>query len=745
MAGTIAKLLISLGLESADFSKGLDGAAQQANGLGSKITGFLGPAVLGTAVAGVAAVGGAFVTAIGNAQEAQDVFAQTEAVVKSTGEAAGLSAQQMGDLASSLSAASGKSTFGDEAILQGENLLATFTEIKDPVFKDATSAMVDMAAALKTDVAGGAIQLGKALNDPIAGVSALSRVGVSFTDDQKKVIESLVKTGDVAGAQKIILAELNKEFGGSAAAAANTFSGKIATLKDKFGELLETAGTKFLPVLTTVIDTLNSPQVQAIISGLIDGVFNGIGAAIEFVVPLLQTFTGYMQPTLEAVGYLITDFMTIGPLSSEFGEDLGYLAEQLGVPTALIDPLEKGIFAIQSAFIGASSATSPFADIIASLPDRIQPVIDGLLQAFGTFGTFIAATISFVANTWNTYGSQIVSSTLTTFNTVITTATNVLTAVLKVVNVVLGEILKFWQANGQDITNTVAQLWLGVQKIIQLAMQVINTIIVPTLTGIANFITLHSGIIQRIFTDVWQIISTVIKTAIDLITTVLQVALALWNGDWTGAWNLIQEFSARFVVNLIKVFSSLVDGVQNVFKLTLDGAKALLLGFIGDASQIGSDIVRGIIDGIEGAADWLFDTLKHLASNALEAAKAAIGIGSPSKLFNTDFGQPIVEGAIKGVEALKPMLNDTLANLVTIPEIPNLFSGIPTQGSNDPFNLAGLKAKLPTTSSKSVNINANVDARGADRGAADRIKDAFKQIGDSLGNDVDLRIRLGAT
>jgi hypothetical protein len=61
-------------------------------------------------------------------------------------------------------------------------------------------------------LSGQAIQLGKALNDPIAGISALSRVGVTFTEEQKATIESMVKMGDVAGAQKLILAELAREF-----------------------------------------------------------------------------------------------------------------------------------------------------------------------------------------------------------------------------------------------------------------------------------------------------------------------------------------------------------------------------------------------------------------------------------------------------------------------------------------------------------------------------------------------------
>lgn len=99
-------------------------------------------------------------------------------------------------------------------------MLLTFTNIGKDVFPDATSTMLDMATAMNggltpsaEQLKGTSIQLGKALNDPISGISALSKVGVTFTEQQKKQIEAMVQAGDAAGAQKLILAELGREFG----------------------------------------------------------------------------------------------------------------------------------------------------------------------------------------------------------------------------------------------------------------------------------------------------------------------------------------------------------------------------------------------------------------------------------------------------------------------------------------------------------------------------------------------------
>ncbi len=180
----------------------------------------LGSAVLDLGIGALKDFAGAISDGIADAKENAKIQAQTAAVIASTGGAAGVSAQHIADYASALSAAAGKSLFGDDQIQQSENLLLTFSNIKGSALDAATAMSVDMAQALGGAPKDAAIQLGKALNDPIAGVSALSRVGVTFTDEQKATIATMMQMGDVSGAQGVILAELNKEFGGSAAAAA---------------------------------------------------------------------------------------------------------------------------------------------------------------------------------------------------------------------------------------------------------------------------------------------------------------------------------------------------------------------------------------------------------------------------------------------------------------------------------------------------------------------------------------------
>lgn len=181
-------------------------------------------------------VGLTFSAIISATKEQEAAMAQLEARLKSTGGVVGYTSAELEQFATELQ---GLTTFGDEAIISMEALLASFTNIRGEVFKDATKAILDMSVAMDQDLKTSALQVGKALNDPIAGINALSRAGVKFSKAQKEVIKNLVETGKTAEAQKILLQELQVEFGGSAVAARDTFGGALKGLQNAFGDLLE--------------------------------------------------------------------------------------------------------------------------------------------------------------------------------------------------------------------------------------------------------------------------------------------------------------------------------------------------------------------------------------------------------------------------------------------------------------------------------------------------------------------------
>ena len=166
-----------------------------------------------------------------------------EAVIRATGEAAGFSAEQLKKMAGDLQKVT---NFGDEVTISAMAVLATFKEIKGDQFREAIKSAQDMSSVLGTDLQGSVLQLGKALNDPIKGITALSRAGVSFTQEQKDLIKALQESGEIMGAQQVILAELKGEFGG----AAEEMADPITQAFNNLGDAGERLGLILLPVFT---------------------------------------------------------------------------------------------------------------------------------------------------------------------------------------------------------------------------------------------------------------------------------------------------------------------------------------------------------------------------------------------------------------------------------------------------------------------------------------------------------------
>jgi hypothetical protein len=221
-------------------------------------------------VLGGLAIGAGLKVAIGEFEEAEKTARQTEAVIKSTGNAAEISAAQQDKMVDSLSRLA---AVDDEVVAGGANIIRTFTSIKGEAFEPTLAAALDMSAALGTDLKSSAMAVGKALNDPAAGLTKLTRMGVTFTAQQKEQVKALQASGDTLGAQKIILAELEKEFGGTAEA--NVTSS--AKMKVAFGNAAESVGGVLAPAMekgaqaaelaAKAFDALPGPMQTAAVAG----------------------------------------------------------------------------------------------------------------------------------------------------------------------------------------------------------------------------------------------------------------------------------------------------------------------------------------------------------------------------------------------------------------------------------------------------------------------------------------------
>ena len=143
-------------------------------------------------------------------------------------------------------------------IKESQALLLTFKDIASSAdevggaFDRATQLTLDMASAGFGSVTDNAKQLGKALNDPIAGLTALRRSGIQFTEAQQDQIRTLVESGQVLEAQNMILEEIENQVGGTAEATANSTD----KMKVAFSQASESIGMALLPAVEALVPIL---------------------------------------------------------------------------------------------------------------------------------------------------------------------------------------------------------------------------------------------------------------------------------------------------------------------------------------------------------------------------------------------------------------------------------------------------------------------------------------------------------
>jgi SLT domain-containing protein len=332
--------------------------------------------IVGSVSRAMKSLGGAMAVPIKAAQEQVRVETQLDAVLKSTGEAAGLNAEQLKDMAAEMQS---MTTFGDEAVIGMQNLLLTFTNIggSGGIFERTTKVALDVATAMGMDLKSSALQLGKALNDPATGLSMLTRVGITFSEEQKKVIKQLQATGDMAGAQTVILQELERQFGGSAEAAASTFGGAMTQVQNAVGDVMEALGN-FVVKNEGVIAI-----VKELASGILDFAtdLGKLGESQEGQIEIAQMF---QKVLVGLVNTFATFIEVMGSMAKMFVDSAIAVADFLGVEALLtkeqrellpeMQKVDAELANIEVSMISASGHTKEHRERYAELKVELKEV-----------------------------------------------------------------------------------------------------------------------------------------------------------------------------------------------------------------------------------------------------------------------------------------------------------------------------------------------------------------------------------
>jgi hypothetical protein len=311
----------------------------------------------GLTVGVTAPIVGIGAAALGAAADAEKAQSKVESVFKSMEADAWTTVDALNAQAEAMAKAT---TFDDDSVKAAQATLLTFGNVTGETFDRAIESSADLAAFFETDMETAALQLGKALQNPVDGMAKLGRQGIIFTDEQKALVAELTASGDLIGAQGVILDEVAKQVGTVAEDLAATSGGQMTQAMNQLGEAGEAIGVFLLPVLSQLAGWLQT-----------------LATWFTSLDPGMQGFIVTVGAIAAAIGPVV---FILGSLSSAFGA--------VGTAFKVLSTL-----LLTNPFVAIAAAAAALVILIVTNWDQIKEVIGNALKvisdALGAFGDFV--------------------------------------------------------------------------------------------------------------------------------------------------------------------------------------------------------------------------------------------------------------------------------------------------------------------------------------------------------------------
>jgi phage-related protein len=558
---------------------------------------------------------------INEAAEFQTLQEKTAAVLKSTGNAAGVSVKHIQAQAAALESLSG---VDELSIINGQNLLATFTGISNQVGKgndiydQATKAALNLSSAMGTDMKAASLQVGKALNDPIRGMTALRRSGVSFTEQQTKQVARMQENGNLMGAQKLILAELSKEFGGAAKAVGSGFAGSMARAKDAVSDMLRNIATKLLPTLTKMADWIATKGVPALQEW-----WQKQGPQIIAVLRKVGTFIqGTVLPALKALGT--------------------WLANNSGTVTKLVVALTAGIVAFKAYMAVTSAVTTVLstyrsvkqAIIMLSYNERVMQ-----LQATAAKVKDMAVTAAKkTAELAAAAATKAVAAAQWLLNAAM--SANPIGLVIAAIVALVAVLVVLWKKN-EGFRRVVTAVWNAIKAAFGVVVKAIVAYLKVWWAGVQK---------------AWDVVKAAFRIGVALVSAYVRTWLAVLKAVWSGVTGAFRAGVAA----VKSVFGAIVGFFKGVWDRVVSLFTSMPAKFLGFAQ----DTIGGFIEGIKSKAGEIVSTIKEFVTDKIPGfVKDALGIASPSKVM-IPLGGNVVEGLAKGIKDKGQKLEEAMREVM---------------------------------------------------------------------------------
>lgn len=646
-------MAINLPIVSTFDGKGVTGAIAGIQNLGAKLLGF-GALVAGAfVVREVIQFGRSAIEAAEGVQVAND---RLRAVADATQVFGAETAKVTGRLIEFAEAQ--EMVIGQDAeVIKGvQATLLSFKDLSKSAgevggnFDRATKAAFDMGAVLQKDAASQAMALAKALEDPVKGVTALRKAGTLFTEQQREQIKTMVESGNLLGAQNLILAEVESQYGGAAEATA-TWSQKFALAVDN---VKEAAGKSLLPIFEQFAEFMVT-EVFPPVTKFFEEDFPGIlDALMPIVTDVVEGFT--------EIGDAIKDFLDI-PADVSLLEGL---LDTLG--SVKDNPTFQGyVEAVRDAIADMAPDAKDAVIELGNLATAMKPAVtDAFKDGAGAIGDVLS-----ILTNLSSIIRVLTGQDMAEVDTAVEKNEASWTRLIPVIGSYLGEdgilaqVASAFEFMADKISEQAPQFelfWDSMRLMVE--------------TGSANIL----AAIQGTFATMGTVFSNAFAMILEQV------------GIWLTNWNMA-IINTPLYQTALTVMTNFWTGLQEMWTviygwLTLKPEE--IRASFGNAGelllQVGKDIINGLWNGLKAAWVAVEKWVKEKVQWIIDSFKRALKIGSPSKVFY-EFGENIVQGLVGGLDSEAPKVDVAMSDLAAMPSASFAGNGGGMAGAGSVYNI----------------------------------------------------------
>lgn len=401
---------------------------------------------------------------------------------------------------------------------------------------------------------------------------------------------------------------------------------------------------------------------------------------------------GNLEASVVNVGMQILDSFK-GPAT----QGISMLAEGIsGLPQTFKSMMGSMMPALQK--IGSVMQTA-FVPVGQAISGKLLPALQPFLQALQNLGSAILPILDAAFQALMPVLGSLLAGLAQVGGTIMSTLTPVMNNLAAVFQTVLPVIQQQFQTWGTEIQNVINAVFPFIQTVITTVMNIINGIITTVLAALqGDWNGVWTGI-QNIATRVWNGIQNIVTAGMNTISGVVSAVMNAISSTWSGLWNTVKGLASSAWNGITNAVRNGVNTVAN----TVNGIGGKIKGAFSNAGSwlvsAGNNIIQGLINGIKGAIGNAVAAVKNAASGIVDAAKSALGIHSPSRVFRDEVGKMIPAGLGVGVTMNEKLAVQPVQSMVDS-LLPSSFTGSVSSPMASPVALSdktGPRVTAPIT------------------------------------------------